>query len=168
MGSGSTADETRAAEVGRWLAAEGVHLLTGGGAGAMAAVSRAFAESEDRPGLVIGILPARSPDDPEPPPGYPNPWVELPVRTHLHLSGTEGTTQASRNHINVLTADVVIALSGSWGTQSEVELAVQYGKPVVAYLQERTAIPDLPETVLVTHDLPALQSFVRHALGRAP
>lgn len=168
MGSGSTADESRAVEVGRWLATEGVHLLTGGGRGAMAAVSRAFAEAADRRGLVIGVLPAGSPADSDPPPGYPNPWVELPIRTHLHLSGTEGTTLASRNHINVLTSDVVIALPGSWGTRSEVALAVQYGRPVVAYLQERMDIPELPETVPVVDDLPALQAFVRHALGRAP
>ena len=39
-----------------------------------------------------------------------NRFVELPIRTHLHLSGAQGTELASRNHINVLSSDVVIAL----------------------------------------------------------
>lgn len=39
MGSGSEAHEPDASRIGRWLAEEGVHLLTGGGGGVMAAVS---------------------------------------------------------------------------------------------------------------------------------
>lgn len=168
MGSGSSADEARCAALGRWLATEGVHLLTGGGGGVMASVSRAFFETPDRPGLVIGIIPGTIDAGARSPRGYPNPWVEVPIRTHLDKSGTEGTDLASRNHINVLTSDVVIALPGSWGTRSEIELATRYGRPLVAYLQERAEIPQLPETVPVVSDLEALQAFVRAALGRAP
>ena len=39
MGSGDEPHATRAAEVGRWLAQEGVHLLTGAGGGVMRAVA---------------------------------------------------------------------------------------------------------------------------------
>ena len=60
MGSGAEPHAERAAEVGRWLAAIGVHLLTGGGGGVMAAVARAFHETPERRGLVIGILPAEA------------------------------------------------------------------------------------------------------------
>lgn len=134
----------------------------------MASVSRAFFETRNRVGLVIGVIPGSMDERGSSPSGYPNPWVEIPIRTHLHKSGTEGTELASRNHINVLTADVVIALPGSWGTQSEVELAVRYRRPLVAYLQERAEIPQLPETVPVVRNLDALQTFVRAALGRAP
>ncbi len=134
----------------------------------MGAVSRGFFETKERAGLVIGILPASAPQRVEPPTGYPNPFVEVPIRTHLHKSGTEGTELASRNHINVLSSDVVIALEGSWGTHSEVALAVQYGRPVVAYLPDRAAIPELPETVTDVSTLDDLQAFVRKALGRAP
>ena len=35
-------------------------------------------------------------------------WVELPIRTHLPHSGERGTDVRSRNHINALTADVMI------------------------------------------------------------
>ncbi len=168
MGSGTAADPKRCAELGRMLAKERVHLLTGGGRGVMEAVSRGFHAIEDREGLVIGVLPAAAPGSAGPPPGYPNPWVELSIRTHLHLSGTEGTKLASRNHINVLSSDVVVALPGAEGTRSEVELALRYAKPLVAYLQDRAEIPQLPDSVLVTPQLDDIIAFVRRALGRSP
>lgn len=168
MGSGSHADADRCTALGRWLAGERVHLLTGGGAGAMAAVSRAFFETEHRAGLVIGILPSDGATSQDPPAGYPNPWVEVPIRTHLHLSGIRGTELASRNHINVLSSDVIIALRGSFGTRSEVDLAIRYQKPLVAYLQDRAEIPQLPETVPVLRSFEQVKAFVRNALGRAP
>lgn len=49
----------RAKCLGQWLAGRGVHLLTGGGGGVMAAVSEAFYQSPDRRGLVIGIIPCQ-------------------------------------------------------------------------------------------------------------
>ena len=58
LGSGSVAHEERARTLGRWLAGQGVHLLTGGGGGVMSAVSRAFSEVPNRRGLVIGIVPS--------------------------------------------------------------------------------------------------------------
>ena len=168
MGSGASASADRCAELGEWLARQRVHLLTGGGRGVMNDVSRAFHEVEDRQGLVIGVLPAAGPGNPNPPPGYPSPWIELAIRTHLHMSGTEGTNIASRNHINVLSSDVLIAFPGSWGTRSEVELAQRYGKPLVAYLQDRSEIPQLPDSVTVLARLEEVKAFVREALGRSP
>lgn len=168
MGSGRTADAERCAALGRWLAGEHVHLLTGGGGGVMAEVSRGFAEVEERAGLVIGVLPASAAGSSEPPTGYPNRWVEVAIRTHLHLSGAKGTDPASRNHINVLSADVVIALPGSLGTRSEIELAIRYGKPAVGYLTDRTSVLDIPDAVPVFSSLEPIQRFVRRALGRAP
>jgi predicted Rossmann-fold nucleotide-binding protein len=49
------------------------------------------------------------------------------------LSGIAGTDPRSRNHINVLSSDVVIVLPGNGGTESEMTLAVRYGKPVIAF-----------------------------------
>ena len=57
MGSGSKPNPERASALGCWLAECGVHPLTGGGGGVMAAVSKSFYETPDRRGLVIGILP---------------------------------------------------------------------------------------------------------------
>ena len=168
MGSGSSADENRCTALGQWLAHEGVHLLTGGGNGVMKAVSRAFFEVADRKGLVIGVLRAADADPSVLASGYPNPFVELPIRTHLSLSGSDGTDTRSRNHINVLTSDVVIAMPGGEGTRSETVLAIRYRKPLVAYLNTRTEIPGLPESVKVCAKLASVQTFVREALGRAP
>ena len=164
MGSGREPHRERATLVGRWLAGEGVHLLTGGGGGVMAAVSQAFCEAPDRRGLVLGIIPGTAGPG-RGKPGYPNEWVEVPIFTHLSRSGKSGTELQSRNHINVLSADVVIALPGSAGTSSEVALALAYERPVVCYLGSRDEIPGLPDGVPVCSDLQGLQEFVRAALG---
>lgn len=134
----------------------------------MAAVSRAFAETPGRTGLVFGVVPSAGKERPDTPkPGYPNEWVEVPIRTHLHLSGPSGTSPLSRNHIVALTAAVVIALPGGPGTASEVRLALQYRRPVIAHLNDRTEIEGLPEGVPVEPDLDRLTAFVADALAAA-
>ena len=166
MGSGEHADAPRAERLGRWLAREGVHLLTGGGGGAMEAVGRGFTSEPDRAGLALGILPGRVDGaDYRPAPGYPNAHVELAVFSHLPLSGARGTEPMSRNHLNVLSSDVVIALAGSEGTASEVRLALLYGKPVVCWLDDRSEISGLPGDARVVSTLEAVQAFVRDSLG---
>lgn len=167
MGSGSRPQRDRAEPLGAWLARRGVHLLTGGGPGVMASVSRAFYQVPDREGLVMGIL--RSGREPgTDADGYPNPWVELPVRTHLPLSGERGGEQGSRNHINVLTSDVVVALPGGAGTASEVALAVAYGRPVVAWAGAGPDDASLPAGVVRARDLDQVTDFVDRVLeGRA-
>lgn len=165
IGSGRVAWESRAAPLGAWLAAQGVHLLTGGGEGVMASVSRTFFEVPGRRGLVLAVLPSRI-DDPlcRPPAGYPNPWVEVPIATHLPLTGKHGCRPLSRNHILVLSSTLVIALPGGEGTLSEVRLAREYQRPLVAFLEHREELPGLPVEVPVAGTLPAVQAFVRMAL----
>lgn len=168
MGSGSDPHEARASALGRWLAGRGCHLLTGGGGGVMAAVSRAFAETPERAGLVIGVLPAVAGDRLcRPPPGYPNPWVEVAIRTHLPLSGARGEDPLSRNHVNVLSADAVIALPGGAGTLSEVRLALAYRRPVVAHLDRRADLPGLPEAVPLAPALAEVAAFLDSHLAPA-
>jgi predicted Rossmann-fold nucleotide-binding protein len=111
----------------------------------MEAVSRAFFETSPRRGIVIGVMPAmveglealedRTPTEVayDLPQGYPNEWVELAIYTHLPDSGFEGTLRSSRNHINVLSADAIVALPGREGTWSEMWLATQYGVPTIVY-----------------------------------
>lgn len=164
LGSGTEANAERAEAVGVWLAGEGVHLLTGGGGGVMEAVSRAFHVTPGRAGLVIGIVPGAPGGRPEIGGGYPNPWVEIPIYTHLPLTGPQGTDPLSRNHINVLTSDVLIALPGSHGTASEVVLALRYGRPLVAYLSGRHEIPGLPDAARIEPDLERVKEFVRARL----
>jgi uncharacterized protein (TIGR00725 family) len=169
MGSATESHTEYTHRVGMWLAQEGVHLLTGGGGGVMSAVSQAFAETPERKGeikgKIIGIIPSAA-SDPRvgPKAGYPNPWVEIPIYTHLPLSGERGTEPLSRNHINILSSDVLIALPGGAGTASEVRLALQYGRPLVAYLNDRADIVGLPDQALVEHDFQRVQAFVRSCL----
>ena len=144
IGSGRSADP-HAADVGQLIATLGHDLLTGGGRGVMEAASRAFFETSPRRGIVIGIVPGlvagldaledRVAGNPgyDLPSGYPNEWVELAIYTHLPDSGTRGTLASSRNHVNVLSADAIVALPGREGTESEIWLAIQYGVPIVAY-----------------------------------
>ncbi len=165
MGSSNESHADKAQAIGRWLATLDVHLLTGAGRGVMETVSRAFQAVPGRAGLVVGIAPCG--DDPAVPrPGYPNPFVELAILTHLPLMGRSGTDPMSRNHINVLSSDVLIALPGGRGTLSEVKLAVRYGRPVVAFLDKRTDIPALPNEVPAVATLAEVQAFVRRALDK--
>src|SRR3954451_3637844 len=126
--------------VGRLIASMGFHLLTGGGRGIMEGVSEGFSTFEGRQGSVLGVIRSLVECAPENiTPRYyvanpVNPWVEIPLYTHLHLSSQ---SCFSRNHINVLTSDVVIALPGNEGTASEIELAFQYGVPLVFYTDGR-------------------------------
>lgn len=169
MGSGSARHAHLAEPLGRALAHIGVHLLTGGGAGVMESVSRAFSAVPGREGLVIGILPAEGvpPDranaDPGTPPGYPNPWVELAIRTHLDARGDHGSGLRSRNHINILSSDLVIALPGSSGTASEVALAIRYRRPLIL-LGDTAWASNLPASVPTTESVDEAVEFVRRTL----
>jgi uncharacterized protein (TIGR00725 family) len=131
MGSGHEPYPELAQLTGRAIAERGCHLLTGGGAGVMASVSEAFVAISGRAGLCLGILKGSVDGGRYLSLGGPNPYVELAVRTHLPDSGQRGTELSSRNHINVLTADLVVVLPGGPGTQSELELALRYGRPVI-------------------------------------
>src|SRR5262249_34546586 len=83
-----------------------------------------------RAGMVIGVVPGfvAGLDDVEDriatdvrydlPAGYPNEWVELTIFTHLPDRGTDGALASSRNHLNVLSADAIVALPGGEGTES--------------------------------------------------
>jgi uncharacterized protein (TIGR00725 family) len=167
IGSGSDAHEDRAAALGSWLATQGVHLLTGAGQGVMASVSRAFAETPGRKGLVLGVVPCIADDGPDvAKPGYPNAWVEVPICTHLHLSGSQGTDVRSRNHIVILTANVVVALPGGSGTASEVRLALRYKRPVIAFLNARDELAELPPEVKWEPDLKQVKAFISEGIAR--
>ena len=138
IGSGSDGHSHLSAPLGRWLAENGYSLINGGGGGVMAETANAFCAVDNRKGLVVGVIPSANPCAApegrrtyESPPGYPNAHTELVIRTHLHLSGTMGKDPASRNHIIILSADHVLALPGGPGTRSEIELALEYKKPLV-------------------------------------
>jgi predicted Rossmann-fold nucleotide-binding protein len=135
-------------ELGTAIAELGYHLLTGGGGGSMAAVGMAFLEQKQKllkanrlAGNLISVL--RAKELPQKRGGKRN-WEanadnglgEIVIRTHLPYSGKQGTDPLSRNHINALTADLVVILPGGSGTLSELQLAWEYGKDIMIYLGE--------------------------------
>ncbi len=137
MGSGSEPHLKFSQPLGKWIAESGFHLLTGGGSGVMEGVSKAFVQVQNRTGLSIGIIPGEIKKDQHlKPSGYPNPWIEIPIFTHLPFSGDKGTNPMSRNHINILSADFIVALPGAAGTISEIELALKYKKHIVGFFKE--------------------------------
>ena len=98
--------------VGRELAQRGHVLICGGRGGVMEAACRGAREAG---GHTIGVLPGADRRD-------ANPHVEFPIVTGIGYA---------RNTIIVLSADAVIAVDGSYGTLSEIALALGYGKPVI-------------------------------------
>ncbi len=97
--------------VGRLLGRRGAFIVCGGRGGVMAAASKGCAEAG---GTVIGMLPG---DDR----GDANEWVSVAIPTGLG---------ELRNGLIVRTADVMIAVGGSYGTLSEVALGLQAGLKV--------------------------------------
>ncbi|MGN9776875.1 LOG family protein [Micromonospora sp. H33] len=103
-----------ARRVGELLAERGATVLCGGGGGVMSAVA---AGARSRGGLVIGVRP----DDGT----APGPVADVTATVVTNMG-------QARNAILVWSADAVIAVGGSWGTLSEVALAMRRGTiPVV-------------------------------------
>lgn len=98
--------------VGKLLAQRGAVVITGGLGGVMAGASRG---AHDAGGLVIGLLPTSDPAD-------ANEFVDVAIPTGLG---------ELRNTLLVRSVDGVIAIGGSWGTLSEIALAMRTGTPVV-------------------------------------
>lgn len=167
MGSSREGHEDLAEPLGRLLARLELNLLTGAGKGVMTSVSRAYLESRRGRGVCLGIVPCRSLESRnEPRAGYPNPFVELAVYTHLPLSGADGQDDLSRNPINVLTSDVVIALPGGDGTASEVALAIRYGRPVAAFASSPGQLERFGAGLKRFFDIADVEAFLARHLPR--
>ncbi|AUX46987.1 DNA-binding protein [Sorangium cellulosum] len=111
------ATEAACVELGRRAVEVGFRLVTGGLGGVMTAVSRGGREARTwRDGDILGILP-----------GYEasaaNPYVDIVVPTGM---------QIGRNILVVAAADVVVIVDGGAGTLSEIAIAWQLGKPLLA------------------------------------
>jgi hypothetical protein len=107
------AEQALAQRVGELLAERGDVVICGGGDGVMRAVA---AGARTRGGLVVGIRPDATRDG-------ANPYLDVTIVTNLG---------EARNAVIVWSADAVIAVGGSWGTLSEVALAMRRGGvPVV-------------------------------------
>jgi hypothetical protein len=104
--------EQLAYAVGRQIGLNNATLVCGGLGGVMQAASRGAKEAG---GQVIGILPGETRRD-------ANRWVDVAIPTAMGIG---------RNVLVVRTADVLIALPGSYGTLSEMALALNMGKTVI-------------------------------------
>lgn len=104
--------EQAAYRVGREIALQEAVLLCGGLGGVMEAAARG---AKDAGGLTIGILPGVSASD-------ANPYIDLKVVTDMGHA---------RNVILVRSSDAVIAVSGGYGTLSEIAIARKIGVPCV-------------------------------------
>lgn len=98
--------------VGAAVARRGGIVVCGGMGGVMQAASEGCTACG---GLVIGILPTADAGD-------ANPYVGVPIVTGLG----EG-----RNVLIARTAEAMIAVGGSYGTLSEIALALRFAVPVI-------------------------------------
>lgn len=117
-GNAATPPLLAAAEaIGRGLVDAGFSVATGGLGGVMEAASRGARTSDAwTPGRVIGVLPGLLAE-------AANPYVDLALPTGMNYA---------RNVLLVAMSDVIIAVDGGSGTLSEIALAWQHGKPIVA------------------------------------
>jgi len=117
---GSCASEAlllEAESLGRLLVEGGYRVVTGGLGGVMEAVSRGARQAAgDDEGRVVGILPGLDPS-------AANPHVDVVLPTGMGYA---------RNVLVVGAGDAVIAVGGSSGTLSEIAMAWQLHKPLVA------------------------------------
>lgn len=165
MGSHEDAWEDYAEQVGELIARRGYNLITGAGAGVMTAVAKAFTAVEHRNGVAIGVLPAvdyrgQKLDKED----YPNPYIEIPMITPLSQQAQKDVMPYSRNLVNVMTAQALICLPGSHGTQNEVSLGLMYNKPLVMFGPDE-AFAKFPQDPLRTDNIAHVEQFLNDVFG---
>jgi uncharacterized protein (TIGR00725 family) len=114
IGAGACGSEVSAlAEtVGREIAKRGAVLLCGGLGGVMEAAAYG---AKQEGGITLGILPGALREE-------ANIWIDIAV-----ISGMGH----ARNALIAQSSDALIAVSGEYGTLSEIALGLKMGKPVV-------------------------------------
>ena len=101
-------------EIGRRLADEGYLVFCGGGAGVMEAIAKGV---HDEGGIVVGVLKGQDLEE-------GNKYLTVPIATGIGIA---------RNAILAYNCDAAIAISGQYGTLSEIAYAFQMKKPVIGY-----------------------------------
>ena len=114
LGSHDCNDEVvrLAHEVGKIVAKVGCVLVCGGLLGAMEACCKGCKEAG---GTTIGLLPGKDKAD-------ANEYVDIAIPTTIGFA---------RNVMVACSGDIVIALPGSYGTESEICYALVYKRPVI-------------------------------------
>lgn len=141
------ATEQAAEALGAAIAREGWVLLNGGrDAGVMAASARGAREAG---GLVVGILPDRD---------------RRRASRDLDVAVCTGLGHG-RNLANVLSSDVVVALSGGAGTLSEIAFAVLESRPCI--LLGRSVPDELAGDVQRADSVEDAVAWLRRVLAEA-
>ena len=105
-------DET--VQIGEFVAIEGYRVFCGGGKSVMEAIAKGVSEKN---GTIIGILKGQDLSE-------SNEYISLPIATGIGIA---------RNAILAYNCDVAIAISGKYGTMSEIAYAFQLEKSVIGY-----------------------------------
>jgi hypothetical protein len=103
-----------AVDIGERLAAENYLVYCGGGEGVMEAVAKGVKTGG---GTCVGILKGTDKEE-------ANEYIDISVSTGIGIG---------RNITIAYNCDVAIAISGKYGTLSEIAFAFQLEKPVVGY-----------------------------------
>jgi uncharacterized protein (TIGR00725 family) len=114
IGGAEASEETLkiAYEVGKYIANNNAILVCGGLGGVMEAASKGASEND---GVVVGIIPGADK-------AAANPYAQIVIPTGMGHA---------RNTLIVNTSDVLIAFPGTFGTLSEIGLALNLKKPVI-------------------------------------
>lgn len=133
--------------VGQEIGRRGAVLVCGGRGGVMEAACQGV---KAQGGITVGILPGTDRRE-------ANRYVDIPVVTGLG---------DARNAIIVRSADVVIAVSGGYGTLSEIGLALKMGRPVVGLGTWELSRQGQPTTAIVRADTPVQAVETAFALAK--
>ena len=121
--------------VGQEIGRRGAVLVCGGRGGVMEAACQG---AKAQGGITIGILPGTDRRE-------ANRYVDIPVVTGLG---------DARNAVIVRSADAVIAVSGGYGTLSEIGLALKMGRPVVGLGTWELSKQGRPVVAIIRADTP--------------
>jgi len=140
IGAGSCSERIyqMALDLGTSIGRKGWVLICGGLGGVMEAAAKGCREAG---GVVVGLLPGFDR-------ASANPHVSIALPTGLG----EG-----RNLLVVRTSDLLIGVSGGYGTLSEIALALKTGKPVIGL----ETWPDIQGLTYVSSPKEAMEATVR-------
>ena len=132
LGPGAASAEvlTLAEEVGAEIGRRGAILVCGGLGGVMEAAARGARQAG---GLTVGIVPGADAQE-------ANEFIDVPVVTGMG---------EARNTLVVRSSNVVIAVAGSYGTLSEIALALKMSVPVVGLGTWKLRSPDGSEPPII-------------------
>jgi uncharacterized protein (TIGR00725 family) len=125
-------------ELGALIAKEGWVLVCGGRGGVMEQACRG---AKEKGGLTVGILPSLDGKD-------ANAYVDIKIPTGLGYA---------RNTLVVRAADIIVAISGKYGTLSEIAFAFNEGKTVLGI-----DTWDIPKIIKVKAPLDAVRYIKKH------